>query len=271
MRALLALYRETIERVAVASGVRERRLRDGSRTSSSAGRAWRRPVLAEGANIEGLPVAALERLLTRTSFARKSDRGAPVIELAHDRLIEPIQAEQQKEWRKQTLQPAAEAGRGAASRDAPGSTCARGRARARPDAGPSSTRPTPSVWNASWSKRRSTPSAAAAARRDRMGGRVRGESRPRRTGRAGRAARTSARRVHEEGRAPVSWITGDEGYREGETAADFVGGTARRCPLFGPSAFRTTCFWSAIPVRFRGRFSTISTSPTPSAASGSTP
>jgi hypothetical protein len=194
--ALAAFYRETIERVAVASGVRERRLRDWIENILISPGGLRRPVLREGANIEGLPVAALERLLNAYLVREESHRGAPVIELAHDRLIEPIQADN-KEWRRQTLHPVQKRAAEWEAELRPDHLLLRGRAlreaqrwivEHEADAEP---------------VERELVEASVDTER-RMGGRVRGESRSRRTGRAGRAARTSARRIHEEERAPVS-------------------------------------------------------------------
>jgi WD40 repeat protein len=102
--ALRSYYAETVAAVAKATGVSERAVRDWVEERLITGQEIRSQVLQGVDASEGLPNAAIWRLVDAHLLRAEQRRGATWFELAHDRLMRPVR-EDNAAWREVTLSP----------------------------------------------------------------------------------------------------------------------------------------------------------------------
>jgi WD40 repeat protein len=102
--ALRSYYAETVATVAAISGLSERAIRDWMETHLITGQEIRGQVLQGIDASEGLPNAAIWRLVDAHLLRAEQRRGATWFELAHDRLVQPVR-EDNAAWREAKLSP----------------------------------------------------------------------------------------------------------------------------------------------------------------------
>ncbi|MFZ2359003.1 MAG: hypothetical protein WA040_06635 [Anaerolineae bacterium] len=102
--ALRSYYANTAAAVASSTGVSERALRDWIESALISGQDMRGQVLQGVDASEGLPNTAIWRLVDAHLLRAEQRRGATWFELAHDRLVRPVQ-EDNAVWREEKLSP----------------------------------------------------------------------------------------------------------------------------------------------------------------------
>lgn len=102
--ALRSYYADTVAAVAASAGLTERAVRDWVEDALLTGQDFRGQVLQGVEASEGLPNAAIWRLVDAHLLRAEQRRGATWFELAHDRLVKPIR-EDNAAWREATLSP----------------------------------------------------------------------------------------------------------------------------------------------------------------------
>lgn len=100
--ALREYYAETVSRVAKITGVSERNIRAWFDEQLITKQRIRGQVLQGQNESEGLEASAVQELIEANLVRQESARGAPWLELAHDRLIEPI-LESNNRWYQRHL------------------------------------------------------------------------------------------------------------------------------------------------------------------------
>jgi WD40 repeat protein len=100
--ALRSYYADTVAAVAKDSGIGERAVRDWVEQRLITGQEIRGQVLQGIDSSDGLPNAAIWRLVDAHLLRAEQRRGATWFELAHDRLVKPVQADNAA-WREATL------------------------------------------------------------------------------------------------------------------------------------------------------------------------
>ncbi|NTU83483.1 MAG: hypothetical protein HGA45_29620, partial [Chloroflexales bacterium] len=101
-RALADYYLEGLRSVGAATGVSERKLRDWFDCQLISADGIRAQVLQQPEQSGGLPNRVIQRLIDTHLVRAEERRGATWFELAHDRLVAPIRA-QNAEWRASAL------------------------------------------------------------------------------------------------------------------------------------------------------------------------
>lgn len=98
-QALAAYYATSVADAATAGGISERRLREWCADALITASGTRDQVLQSAAHAGGLPPTAVTSLLESHMLRAEPQRGAIWLELVHDRLIRPIQADNAA-WRQ---------------------------------------------------------------------------------------------------------------------------------------------------------------------------
>ena len=98
--ALAGYYAERVEAIAANTGVRERTIRNWCERELIRDQGIRVPVLRSSNRSQGLENAAIDELVDAYLVRAEERRGVTWLELAHDRLIAPVQ-KNNAAWRKQ--------------------------------------------------------------------------------------------------------------------------------------------------------------------------
>ncbi len=102
--ALRSYYADTVAAVAQNAAIGERAVRDWVENRLIIGQEFRGQVLQGVGSSEGLPNTAIWRLVDAHLLRAEQRRGATWFELAHDRLVKPVQADNAA-WREATFSP----------------------------------------------------------------------------------------------------------------------------------------------------------------------
>ncbi|MEJ2208679.1 MAG: FHA domain-containing protein [Anaerolineae bacterium] len=102
--ALAGYYAERVAAIATDTGIRERAIRDWCDRQLITGQGLRGQVLQEAERSEGLDNRAIWPLVDAHLVRAEQRRGATWFELAHDRLVDPVRADNAT-WRETHLSP----------------------------------------------------------------------------------------------------------------------------------------------------------------------
>ncbi|MGP0065188.1 MAG: hypothetical protein ACLQGP_16510 [Isosphaeraceae bacterium] len=103
--ALAGYYADTMREIVKKTNVSERTIREWCERELLTDQSRRGQILREPGNTRGLPEPAITQLIDAFLVRAEERRGSTWYELAHDRLIEPLQ-ESNRQWRQQHLHPA---------------------------------------------------------------------------------------------------------------------------------------------------------------------